>query len=77
MTADDLLKMKIIDEIILEPLGGAHRNPEETIKVVGVSIKKNLGELTSGSVENLVAERYRKFRTVGSFIKEVSASEQK
>jgi len=65
LTGEDLLKLKIIDEIIPEPLGGAHRDPQKTAANLKDSIVKNLKELKSLSKEELLNLRYAKFRSMG------------
>lgn len=65
LTAQDLLKMGIIDEIIPEPLGGAHRAPQETAENVKAVIKKYLKELKGETKEELLKGRYQKFRNIG------------
>jgi acetyl-CoA carboxylase carboxyl transferase subunit alpha len=65
LTAQDLLKMGLIDEIIPEPLGGAHRNPEETAGNLKNTLKKYLKELRAESKEDLLKARYQKFRNMG------------
>lgn len=65
LTAQDLLKMGIIDEIIPEPLGGAHRDADKTAKAVKESITKNLRELKELNKEQLLKARYKKFRNLG------------
>jgi acetyl-CoA carboxylase carboxyl transferase subunit alpha len=65
LTGEDLLKLKIIDEIIPEPLGGAHRDPQKTAANLKDSIVKNLKELRSLSKEELLNLRYAKFRSMG------------
>ena len=67
LTAEDLLKAGIIDEIISEPQGGAHRNPEQTASTLKEALKRNLKELLSVSVEKRVKNRYEKFRQMGKF----------
>lgn len=67
LTAEDLLRLGVIDEIIKEPVGGAHRNPEVTANNIKVSIKKYLTQLTSVSKEELVKNRYDRFRKIGVF----------
>lgn len=69
LTAQDLLKLKIIDEIIPEPLGGAHRNIDQTAKNIQRAIKKHLSELQSISLETVLNQRYKKYRVVGVFQK--------
>ena len=61
LTADDLLKFKLIDEIVPEPVGGAHRFPKETIKAVAESIQKHLEKLTDVAPDDLVRMRHEKF----------------
>ena len=65
LTAEDLLKLGIIDEIISEPLGGAHRDPQKTAATLKTAIKKNLGELQELSKDKLLKLRYEKFRKIG------------
>jgi acetyl-CoA carboxylase carboxyl transferase subunit alpha len=65
LTAKDLLQLGIIDDIIPEPLGGAHRKPEETIARVGDVIAKSLGQLTGKDRKTLLAERREKFLAMG------------
>lgn len=65
LTANELKKLGIIDEVIKEPLGGAHRDPKLAIKNVGQSIKRNLDELTSLDINELLERRYQKYREIG------------
>ncbi|MBI5049785.1 MAG: acetyl-CoA carboxylase carboxyltransferase subunit alpha [Nitrospirae bacterium] len=65
LTAQDLFELEVIDEIIPEPVGGAHRDPKETAMTLAKVIKKHLAELIKKTVEELVEERYRKFRLMG------------
>lgn len=65
LTAQDLLKMGIIDEIIAEPLGGAHRDPEKTAQNIKESVSRNLKELCALDKEELLRLRYKKFRGMG------------
>jgi acetyl-CoA carboxylase carboxyl transferase subunit alpha len=62
ITAADLLELGIIEEIILEPEGGAQENPDMTVKFVKEAITKNLKELTKLSQEELKQNRYERFR---------------
>ena len=61
ITAQDLQKLKIIDEIIPEPIGGAHRNASQIIKNVGEAIKKSLNEIIDLDSQNLIDLRRRKY----------------
>lgn len=62
VTAKDLLDLGVIDEIIKEPLGGAHRNYEETAKNVKKFILKSFDELLSLSKKKLLKKRWEKWR---------------
>lgn len=61
LTSEDLLSLKIIDEIIPEPLGGAHREPETAIANAGEAISKHLKELLVLEPEAIHAHRQEKF----------------
>jgi acetyl-CoA carboxylase carboxyl transferase subunit alpha len=65
MTAQDLFKTGIIDEVVLEPLGGAHRDPQKTAQNIKESLNKDLKELNSLSKEEILKARYKKFRAMG------------
>ncbi len=67
VTAPDLLHLGVIDGIVPEPLGGAHRNWEETAENLRGALRVSLRELQSRSAESLVADRYEKFRRIGVF----------
>ncbi|MDD4555956.1 MAG: acetyl-CoA carboxylase carboxyltransferase subunit alpha [Alphaproteobacteria bacterium] len=65
LTAQDLKKLKLIDEIITEPVGGAHRDVAYMVEKVGEAISKNLNELLKFSGEDLKKQRTEKFFTMG------------
>ena len=65
LTANDLLQLGIIDEVIKEPLGGAHRDAEQITKNIKESLLRNLQELSNLSKEKLIENRYDKFRRIG------------
>ena len=67
ITAPDLLKLGVIDGIVPEPTGGAHRNWEETAENLRGPLRDALWELRSRTPEELAAERYEKFRKIGVF----------
>lgn len=69
LTAQDLLEAGLIDGIIPESRGGAHRDPEETAANIKEAIIKNLDELTDIPSEELVKIRYEKYRRIGKFEK--------
>ena len=61
ITAQDLKELNIIDSIILEPTGGAHRNPSQTIKNVGNAIRSILKQVTSLNKNELLNQRRNKY----------------
>lgn len=65
LTAKDLLSLGIVDEIVEEPLGGAHRDPNLTSTNLKKVVKKHLDELKEISIEKLLKLRYEKFRKMG------------
>ena len=65
ITAQDLAELKLIDAIVPEPEGGAHRGPRETIEAVSDQIARGLAELDSMSGEQLVKSRREKFLAMG------------
>lgn len=67
LTAQDLLRLKVIDEIVAEPLGGAHRNHKEASELLKASLVRHLEDLGKLSVGDLKAKRYQKFRSLGVF----------
>ncbi|HQR42594.1 MAG TPA: acetyl-CoA carboxylase carboxyltransferase subunit alpha [Gemmatales bacterium] len=67
LTAKHLLKLNVIDEVVPEPLGGAHRDPREMANTLKSHILKHLRELRGKSHEQLLAGRYQKFRQMGVF----------
>ena len=67
LTAPDLFAMGIVDAVIPEPLGGAHTDPEATCQRVGEAIGHALSELERLSVQDLLARRYQRFRSLGAF----------
>ena len=79
LTAQDLKKFGIIDEIVPEPLGGAHRHPLLTIENLHAAIKKNLQELLEIDTEKLKKQRTTKFMKIGNqyFITETEKKKKK
>jgi len=68
LTAPELLRFRVVDEVIPEPLGGAHMAPQLAIRTVGQAIRKHLGELSRLKPKELLAKRYHRFRTLGVFV---------
>ena len=67
LTAADLKKLGIIDEILPEPAGGAHMNPGKMADTVAAAIRRNLKPLRKTKPDALVNRRFKKFRTMGIF----------
>ena len=65
LTADDLYSLGISDQIILEPVGGAHRDPEQAIDAVKSAIASMLSSLKSKKPKDLISERRKKFLKLG------------
>ena len=65
VSAQELIKIKIVDEIIKEPLGGAHRDYKEISESVRSCILKNLGTLLSKPIDDLLEARYKKLLEIG------------
>ena len=70
ITANDLLKFEVIDEIVREPLGGAHRNHKQAAIRMKKSLRKNLERLTQIPLSELIQLREKKFREMGKFVEE-------
>ncbi|MGB1247769.1 MAG: acetyl-CoA carboxylase carboxyltransferase subunit alpha, partial [Chitinophagales bacterium] len=67
LTPEDMQKMKIVDSIIKEPIGGAHNNPEEAAKNLKRSIKRNITSLSEMNVEERIEKRIAKYEAIGVF----------
>jgi len=68
LTARDALEWELIDEIIFEPLGGAHRDPAAMAETLKAALLRALDHLTSVPLEELLEQRYHKFRRMGIFM---------
>jgi len=66
ITASDILELGVADRIIPEPLGGAHRNPEVAAELLGTAMAETLEELLKLTTEELMSQRYEKFRSIGN-----------
>jgi acetyl-CoA carboxylase carboxyl transferase subunit alpha len=66
ITAPDLLKFGIIDEIVTEPVGGAHTDPAQAAALVDVALERALNEVAAFDVQSRLDARYQKFRKMGS-----------
>ena len=65
ITAQDLKRLKIIDQIVKEPVGGAHRDTDHMVKTVGAEIVKSLKSLTKLDADTLIKQRREKFLNIG------------
>ena len=65
LTAADLKKLEVVDEVVPEPLGGAHRQPDETIAALGEAVGRALDELAPLDAETLRQRRRQKFLDMG------------
>jgi acetyl-CoA carboxylase carboxyl transferase subunit alpha len=68
LTAQDLLKLGVVDEIIPEPEGGAHHDYDTAAANLGSVLGQNLQRLLTCPIEDLLKKRYRKFRALGNFV---------
>jgi acetyl-CoA carboxylase carboxyl transferase subunit alpha len=68
MSAQDLLGFGIIDEVVKEPLGGAHKDPKAAASILRRSLRRNLEDLLAMTPGELVNHRREKFRGMGSFV---------
>lgn len=67
LTAQDLFQMGVIDEVVEEPVGGAHRDPRRAAELLKEAILRNLSEIRELPAEELVIRRYEKFRRLGIY----------
>jgi len=70
LTAADLLRLEIVDEVLPEPLGGAHRDPEAAATVLKASVLRHLERLGGVSSERLKSDRLQRYRRMGVFREE-------
>jgi acetyl-CoA carboxylase carboxyl transferase subunit alpha len=68
LTSRDLFRFRVIDDIIPEPLGGAHRDHREMANILKSYLLRHLRELRSLSLEELLEQRYQKFRRMGVLV---------
>jgi acetyl-CoA carboxylase carboxyl transferase subunit alpha len=67
LTAEKLQELKVVDEVISEPLGGIHRNKEEGTKLLKEALVRNLQEIMGLSAQELLELRYEKFKKIGAY----------
>jgi acetyl-CoA carboxylase carboxyl transferase subunit alpha len=68
MTANNLYRFGVIDEIVKEPLGGAHRDPRKMAEDLRGVVERHLRELEGVEIKGLIQLRYEKFRRIGTFL---------
>lgn len=67
ITSADLKKLGLVDEIVPEPLGGAHRDPEQAAAHLNVSLVRHLEEVSSWTIPELLGKRYERLQSFGQF----------
>jgi len=67
ITAQNLNDFGLVDEVLAEPLGGAHRDPQGMAEIIRKALVKHLDELTQISTEALLRERQRRLASFGQF----------
>jgi len=67
LTAQDLMNLGVVDEVVPEPEGGAHRDHEKSASILGKVLRQNLERLLATPFEQLLESRYAKFRRLGNF----------
>ncbi|MFC1708093.1 acetyl-CoA carboxylase carboxyltransferase subunit alpha [Planctomycetota bacterium] len=75
ITADDLKRFGVVDEIIPEPAGGAHRDARAAAGLLRASVEKALDEVCAHPLPELLTERYAKLRSIGAWIESTEAIE--
>ena len=70
ITAKDLLQLGLVDEVISEPLGGAHTDPDKTSETLQKHLQKNLKQLLKTPAEDRLKKRYEKYRSFGHFLEQ-------
>ena len=73
LTATDLQKLQLIDGVVAEPADGAHNDPVAAAESLRETLRSALAELGTMSPEQLIEDRYQKFRRMGNFFQEASA----
>ncbi len=67
ITAQDLFQMKVVDEVVEEPIGGAHRDPRRAAELLKEAVSRNLAEIRNVPMDDLVRQRYERLRRIGMF----------
>ena len=74
ITAPDLMELKLADEMVEEPLGGAHNDPTTAAANVKQALVRSIDELAALSAEDRLSKRYEKFRNIGHFLEGEAAA---
>src|ERR1043165_8491419 len=72
LTAQDLMGLGVVDEIVPEPEGGAHRDPDTAAANLGTALRQNLERLSAMPLDEMMEKRYDKFRRLGKFTEEIA-----
>ncbi|HUT92607.1 MAG TPA: acetyl-CoA carboxylase carboxyltransferase subunit alpha [Thermoguttaceae bacterium] len=75
MTSKDLVKLKIVDAVVREPLGGAHRDHHAMAATLKIYLRSQLRELVGMPIDQLLEARYQRFRRMGVFIERTETAE--
>jgi len=67
LTAEQLHKLALIDEVVAEPPGGAQEDMDAAARILGATLRQSLAELAALGPDQLVEQRYNKFRHMGNF----------
>jgi acetyl-CoA carboxylase carboxyl transferase subunit alpha len=70
LTAQDLVKLGVVDEVVPEPEGGAHRDHDLAAANLGIALRQNLQRIMETPIDQLLQTRYEKFRGLGNFAEE-------
>jgi acetyl-CoA carboxylase carboxyl transferase subunit alpha len=73
LSATDLLELKVIDKIIPEPIGGAHKDPDKQALILKEEILNALDELEKLNQEELIEKRIHKFRVMGEYLSQIES----
>ncbi len=71
LTAHDLLSLGLVDEVVKEPIGGAHRNHALAASILRRAVRRNLRQLLKVPVDELLEARYKKFRLIGAYTDQI------
>jgi len=66
-TAEDVRALQCVDDVVCEPVGGSQNDPEAAVALVGDRLRHHLGELRAQPIDQLLEERYKKFRNIAQF----------